>query len=344
MFAGRISVKYNYKWISFATLAAFLVRGSFWELSVTAGKSQEPAVRIEPRKTPSDSGLGSANRQIPTIRINSDLVLIPVMVTDRNDRAVTGLERSHFRLWEDKVEQTITQFSAEDVPISVVFAFDVSGSMGKKLGLARLAVDQFVNTANPEDEFALVSFNDQVRLVQPFTVNHEEIQSRMLMLAAKGRTALLDAIVLSMDQMKHAKHTRKVIVIVSDGGDNSSRYSVGEVRSRAREADVQIYSIGLEDPFWMRSQLIEQLTGAALLSDMASQTGGRLYEIEDANQLPDVTARIGAALRNQYVLGYVPSSDKRDGKYHRVQVKVQKPAGVAKLRASFRSGYTAASN
>jgi len=337
-------VKHNYKWISFATLAAFLVRGSFWEVSVTAGKSQEPAVRIEPRQAPSGPALGSANRQTPTIRINTDLVIIPVMVTDRNDRAVTGLERDHFRLWEDKVEQTITHFSAEDVPVSIVFAFDVSGSMARKLGLARLAVDQFLDKANPEDEFALVSFDDQVHLVQPFTINHEEIQSRMLLLAAKGRTALLDAIVLSMDQIKHARHSRKVILIVSDGGDNSSRYSLKDVRTRAREADVQIYSIGIQDPMWIRNQVIEQLTGAALLSDMASQTGGRLYEIEDANQLPDVTARIGIALRNQYVLGYVPSADKRDGKYHRVQVKVERPAGVAKLRATFRSGYTASSN
>lgn len=337
-------MKHNYKWISFATLAAFLVRGSFWEVSVTAGKSQEPAVRIEPRQAPSGPALGSANRQTPTIRINTDLVIIPVMVTDRNDRAVTGLERDHFRLWEDKVEQTITHFSAEDVPVSIVFAFDVSGSMARKLGLARLAVDQFLDKANPEDEFALVSFDDQVHLVQPFTINHEEIQSRMLLLAAKGRTALLDAIVLSMDQMKHARHSRKVILIVSDGGDNSSRYSLKDVRTRAREADVQIYSIGIQDPMWIRNQVIEQLTGAALLSDMASQTGGRLYEIEDANQLPDVTARIGIALRNQYVLGYVPSADKRDGKYHRVQVKVERPAGVAKLRATFRSGYTASSN
>jgi len=337
-------VKHNYKWISFATLAAFLVRGSFWELSVTAGQSQEPAVRIEPRHAPTGPALGSANRQTPTIRINTDLVIIPVMVTDRNDRAVTGLERDHFRLWEDKVEQTITHFSAEDVPVSIVFAFDVSGSMARKLGLARLAVDQFLDKANPEDEFALVSFDDQVHLVQPFTINHEEIQSRMLLLAAKGRTALLDAIVLSMDQMKHARHSRKVILIVSDGGDNSSRYSLKDVRTRAREADVQIYSIGIQDPMWIRNQVIEQLTGAALLSDMASQTGGRLYEIEDANQLPDVTARIGIALRNQYVLGYVPSADKRDGKYHRVQVKVERPAGVAKLRATFRSGYTASSN
>jgi VWFA-related protein len=266
------------------------------------------------------------------------------MVTDRNDRAVTGLERSHFRLWEDKVEQTITHFAAEDAPVSVLFAFDVSGSMGRKLALSRLAVEQFLKTANPEDEFALVSFNDHAHLLQSFTTNHEDIQNQMFLLAAKGRTALLDAIVLSMDQMKHAKHSRKVILIVSDGGDNSSRYNLGEVRTRARESDVQIYSIGIEDPLFFRSPMLEQLAGPALLNDMASQTGGRLYEITDANQLPDAASRIGMALRNQYVLGYIPPDLKRDGKYHRVQVKVQKPDGLPKLRASFRSGYIAPSN
>ena len=266
------------------------------------------------------------------------------MVTDRNDRSVTGLERAHFRLWEDKVEQTITHFAAEDAPVSVVFAFDVSGSMRPKLKLARQAVDQFLSHANPEDEFALISFSDQPQRIQTFSTDHETLQNRMLLLAAGGRTALLDAIILSLDEMKHARHTRKVILIVSDGGDNSSRYSVGEAKSRARESDVQIYSIGITDPMWMRTPSAEQFAGPALLHDMATQTGGRLYEIDDPGQLPDVAAKIGMALRHQYVLGYAPPSQQRNGKYHRVVVKVQQPAGVSKLRASFRNGYFASSN
>jgi VWFA-related protein len=266
------------------------------------------------------------------------------MVTDRNDQAVTSLEREQFRLWEDKTEQTITHFAKEDAPVSVVFAFDVSGSMGRKLRLSRLAVDQFLKNANPEDEFAVVTFSDQPHLLQPFTTDCEAIQSRMLLLESKGRTALLDAIVLGMDEMKHAKNARKVILIVSDGGDNSSRYGVREVRDRVREGDVQIHSIGIEDPFWFRGPSAEQLSGAALLSDLASQSGGRLYEITDVNELPGVAAKIGVSLRNQYILGYVPAVQKRDGKFHRVQVKVQRPQGVPPLHASFRVGYIAPSN
>ena len=339
-----MKVKYRNGCLTCAAVAILSILSSVWRSSAATGQDQEPAVRIEPRTVPAGSGTGSAARQGTTIRVNSDLVLIPVMVTDRSDRAVTGLERAHFRLWEDKVEQTITHFAAEDAPVSVIFAFDISGSMNRKLGLSRMAVDQFLGNANPQDEFGLVTFNDRPHLVQTFTSDHEEIQNRMFTLAASGRTALLDAIVLAMEQMKHAKNTRKVILIVSDGGDNCSRYGFGEVKARAREGDVQIYSIGIEDPFWFRSQSVEQLTGAALLHDMASQTGGRLYEIDDANQLPNVASRIGMALRNQYMLGYVPAGQKHDGKYHRVQVKVQRPQGVPPLRASFRAGYMAPGN
>jgi len=315
-----------------------------WYSGAIQAQSQEPRVTIEPRAPQPEPGKGSADRLRTNIRVDSDLVLIPVLVTDRNDRSVTGLGRGHFRLWEDKVEQTITHFAAEDTPVSVVLAFDISGSMGNKLRLSRAAVDQFLRTANPEDEFALVTFSDQTHLAQSFTPRAEDIQSRMLFLQSKGSTALLDAVVLSLNQMRHARHTRKAILIISDGGDNSSRYSVREVKERVREADVQIYAIGIEEPMALRYRSIEEFSGAALLSDLSRQSGGRLFEIEDINELPGVAGRIGMALRNQYVLGYVPAEPRRDGKYHKVQVKVERPVGVPPLRASFRAGYVAPGN
>jgi VWFA-related protein len=265
------------------------------------------------------------------------------MVTDRNDSSVTGLERAQFRLWEDKTEQAITHFAAEDAPVSVVFAFDVSGSMGRKLRLARVAVEEFLKNAGPNDEFALVAFNTEPQLLQGLTSNLDDIRGRMMLLEAKGRTALLDAVMLSMDEMKHARNRRKVVLIVSDGGDNSSRSTVREVKARVREGDVQVYSIGIEDPAWFRGPSVDQLQGAALLSSLASQTGGRLYEIDNASDLPDAAAKIGTALRNQYVLGYVPAAQKHDGKYHRIQVKVVQSQGHP-LRAWFRAGYIAPTN
>jgi VWFA-related protein len=304
--------------------------------------AQEPQVQITPQKAPS---IGGADRMMPSISVNSNLVLIPVMVTDRNDQMVAGLDREQFKLYDDKVEQVITHFASEDVPVSVSLVFDTSGSMGPKLTKSRAAVTEFIRTANPQDEFNLIQFNDRVHLMAPFTNEGDEILSRLTYLEAHGRTALLDAICLALDELKtKARHQRKAILIISDGGDNSSRYSAREVKRRVREADVQVYSIGIVEPLIGRIRSIEELSGPALLDSIAHDSGGRLFEVSDLNGLSDIAAKIGAALRNQYVLGYSPSADMRDGKYHRVQVKVARPSGVPKLRTTFRTGYIAPVN
>jgi Ca-activated chloride channel family protein len=303
--------------------------------------AQEARVAIEPRTPPRAAATGSADRLAPNIRVNSDLVLIPVMVTDQQDRLITGLEREHFRIWDGKTEQVISHFAADDVPVSIGVVFDSSGSMGSKLRKSRAAVSEFIRTANPEDEFSLVQFNDRAQLLQRFTDRAEDIQSRLMFIESRGRTALLDALILSLNEMRHAKHNRKAILIISDGGDNDSRFSTKEVKARLREANVQVYSIGIMEPLGARARSVEEMEGAALLDDLARQTGGRLFEVDDLNILPDIAAKIGAALRNQYVLGYVPTSEMRDGKYHRVQVKIARPKGVPPLRTSFRTGYFA---
>ena len=309
-----------------------------------AVRAQDSPVNIQPRAVPGTTSTGSADRVTPHIRVNADLVLIPVMVTDHRDRLITGLERGHFRVYEDKVEQAITHFAADDVPVSISLVFDCSGSMGAKLAKSKAAVKEFLRSANPEDEFSLIQFADNAQIVSPFTTRTEEIQNRLLYLQSKGRTALLDAIYLALDDMKNAKHARKAILIISDGGDNSSRYSSREVKRRVREADVQIYSIGIMESVMGRTRTLEEMDGPALLDDIAKQTGGRLFEVGDLNELSDVATKIGAALRNQYVLGYAPAEPKHDGKYHRIQVKITRPAGVPPLRASFRTGYLAPAN
>jgi Ca-activated chloride channel family protein len=311
-----------------------------WWTGITPARAQDARVSIEPRDIPEISSKGSANRSA-NIRVDSNLVLIPVLVTDRQDRLVTGLEKERFKLFEDKVEQEIKHFGSEDAPISVGLVFDCSGSMGAKLQKSRAAVAQFLKTANPEDEFSLVEFSDRARLTVHFTGQGNEIQSRLMFVQSKGRTALLDAIYLSLDEMRRARHPRKAILIVSDGGDNCSRYTIREVKNRVREADVQIYSIGIEEPLGARGRSPEELAGPALLDEIASLSGGRLYEVEDLNELPDIAAKIGTALRNQYMLGFSPSELKRDGKYHRIEVKLDRPKGMPPLRASFRTGYFA---
>jgi VWFA-related protein len=300
-----------------------------------------PQGPVTPRSKPAEK-IEAAPKA--NIRVDSNLVLIPVTVTDPLNRFVTGLDKENFKVFEDKKEQEITAFSSEDAPLSIGVIFDCSGSMGKKLEKSRLAVSQFFKTANPDDEFFLVQFNDSADLIQPFTRNLEEIQNRLIFTQPKGRTALLDAIYLSLNEMKKAKNPRKALLIISDGGDNSSRYTETEIRNRVKEADVQVYAIGIYEPVASRGRTPEEASGQGLLTDVAEITGGRQYPVDNVNELPDIAAKIGVELRNQYVLGYSPQNQDHDGKYRKVQVKLIQPRGLPQLRSSHKMGYYAPSH
>lgn len=241
------------------------------------------------------------------------------------------------------MEQAILHFSSEDAPLSIGLVFDTSGSMGPKLQKSRQAAAQFFKTANPEDEFFLIEFNDRPKLVMPFTTDTDEIQNRLTFAQARGRTALLDAIYLAMNQMKKARNPRKAILIISDGGDNNSRYTEREVKNTIQKSDVQIYGIGIFEPMGSRGRTPEELMGPGLLSEVAEWTGGRTYAVENLNELPDIAAKIGIELRNQYLLYYSSKNHARDGKYRHVNVKLVQPRGLPPLRAFFRLGYYAPS-
>jgi len=319
-----------------------VVLAAFLGLSLSA-QAQEPGgspatIAPRPKAAGKEQVLPKAN-----IRVDTTLVLIPVTVTDPMNRFVTGLEKENFKLFEDKKEQEISHFSSEDAPLSAGVIFDCSGSMGHKLEKSRLAVSEFFKTANPEDEFFLIQFNDTANLVQPFTQNLEEIQNRLTFTFSRGRTALLDAVFLGLHTMKQAKNPRKALLIISDGGDNNSRYTEAEIKNLVKEADVQIYAIGIYEEGPARSRTPEESAGPALLATIAEQTGGRQYEVDNLNELPDVAAKIGVELRNQYVLGYSPQNLDRDGKYRHVVVKVIPPRGLPLLRPFWRLGYYAPS-
>ncbi len=289
---------------------------------------------------PADSGRANTSRSVD-LRVNRTLVLINVTVTDPLNRFVTGLEKEHFRLFEDKVEQHISDFSAEDAPISIGLVFDTSGSMGPKMQKSRQAAAEFFKTANPADEFFLVQFNDRPELSVPFTTDTNKIQSTLTFTQSKGRTALLDSVYLAMHEMKRARNPRKAVLIISDGGDNSSRYTETEIKSAVREADVQIFAIGIFEGMGSRGRTPEEAAGPGLLNELADQTGGREYAVENVAELPDIAAKIGVELRNEYILGYTPKNKERDGKYRRVQVKLNQPRGLPPLKAYFRLGYYA---
>ena len=300
--------------------------------------AQQPAETI--KSAPSPKADTVVERRA-NIRVDTTLVLIPVSVLDSLGRYMISLEKENFRIFEDKVEQEITQFSDEDAPLSMGIVFDTSGSMGWKLAKSREAVAQVMRTANPEDEFFVVQFNDRPELTMPFTADTAEIQNKLIFTQSKGRTALLDGVYLAMNQMKKARNPRKAILIISDGGDNSSRYTETEVKKNVREADVQIFALGIFEPLAGRGRTSEELGGPALLGELANETGGRHFEVGNLAELPDVAEKIALALRKQYVLGYTPKNGERDGKYRRVQVRLAKTSGLGPLRTIFRTGYYA---
>ncbi len=324
----------------FAVLSALLAVFALSLPSADKGASTaaNPKVNIEPRAKPTapEPPLPRAN-----IRVDTNVVQIPVTVTDPLNRFVTGLEKENFRLYEDKAEQKVSYFASEDAPISVGLVFDTSGSMGSKLDKSRQAVAQFFKTTNPEDEFFLVEFNDRPTLVSGFTTSLEEIQNHLTFTQSKGRTALLDGVYLALHQMKKGHNARKALLIISDGGDNSSRYTESEIKNLVREADVQIYAIGIFEPMSARGRTAEELSGPGLLTEISEQTGGRHFPVENLNELPDIAAKIGIELRNQYLLGYTPTNTGRDGKYRKVKVTLVQPRGLPPLHAFWRLGYYA---
>ncbi|OLB38579.1 MAG: hypothetical protein AUH11_06230 [Acidobacteria bacterium 13_2_20CM_57_17] len=279
-----------------------------------------------------------------TIHFDVDLALVNVPVTDPYNRLVTGLETDNFRVFEDNIEQEVVTFSAEDVPISIGVIFDFSGSMSNKVGKAREAALQFFKTANPQDEFFLVSFNERAELTSSFTNSVEDLQSRMMLTAPKGRTALLDAIYLGLSQMRGAHNAKRALLILSDGGDNHSRYNESDIKRLVKEADTQLYAIGIFDPLGFRNRTPEELGGPSLLSEVTEMTGGRVFAVEKLDELPDIASKIGMELRNQYVLGYRPSNKAHDARWRKLKIKLRAPKGLPPLSVFSKTGYYAPSH
>ncbi len=278
------------------------------------------------------------NTRTKPIKTNVDLVLVNVTVTDPMNRLVTGLEKENFNVFDGEQLQPIRHFSSEDAPISLGVIFDISGSMGDKIEKSREAVVEFFKTANPQDEFFMVTFADRPDLIADFTKSIEEIQGKLVYTVPKGRTALLDAIYMGMAKMKDAQHQKKALLIISDGGDNRSRYTESEIKSMVKEADVQIYAIGIFD---RDPRTPEERSGPQLLGEVTDVTGGRTFTIDNVNELADVATKIGVELRNQYVLGYRPTNPQRNGKWRKIKVKLLPPKGLPQLHVYAKTGYYA---
>jgi Ca-activated chloride channel family protein len=305
------------------------------DVHVTSREVAKPADPPKPDLVASTAGLTA---HVRPLKVDVDLVLVPVTITDPMNRLVTGLDKENFQLYEGNATQEIRTFSSEDAPVSLGVIFDSSGSMASKMDRAKDAVIEFFKTANPQDEFFMITFSDEPEAVSDFTSSVDEIQNKLVFAVPRRRTALLDAIYMGVSKMRQAKYAKKALLIISDGGDNHSRYTEGEIKSLVKEADVMIYAIGIYDRY---ASAMEERLGPQLLSDITELTGGRAFTIDNPNDLGDVATKIGVELRNQYVLGYRPSKVVRDGKWRKIKVKLLPPKGLPPLRVYARTGYYA---
>jgi Ca-activated chloride channel family protein len=310
---------------------AWVARGEEKAAPVPTPDSQ-PEARVMVRTPPI---------HVAPLQVDVNLVVVNVTVTDPYDRIVTGLDQDNFQVYDEKVEQKIVAFSTEDAPISVGLIFDCSGSMGDKIQKSKEAALQFFKTSNPQDEFMLISFADRPDLITGFTAKFENLQDRLLFVKSGGRTALLDAIYLGLNEMKKATTNRRALLVISDGGDNHSRYTENDIKRAVKESDVQIYAVGIFEPPASRTRTPEEGNGPGLLAELAEVSGGRMFSVEDSNELPDIAEKISIELRNQYVLGYKPSNLIRDGRWRRIKVKLSPPKGLPPLQVYARTGYYA---
>ena len=280
-------------------------------------------------------------QDLPKFKADSTLVLIPVSVTEHSNRFVLGLRKQDFQILEDGVEQKIVNLSGEDAPLSIGLLYDRSGSMGEKQQTSRQAASQFLKTMNTADEAFLVDFADEAEVAQGFTSRPEDLDSKLALLQPGGLTALLDAVHLGFREMKNGRNPRKALLIISDGGDNHSRYSAKEIQGLVREADVQIYAMGVFEALGPLGMSLEEQRGPRLLSNISEQTGGRAFAASRLDQLPEVAARIAVELRNQYMLAFSPLNQAKDGTYRKLEVKLAQPDGMTGLAARWRLGYYA---
>lgn len=273
----------------------------------------------------------------PTFRTRVQMVLVPVTVTDQNGKTIEGLRAEAFNVFDDKRSQKIVSFSSEDAPCSVGLVLDISGSMRPQLSESKNIAQAFFGTANPDDEFLLLTVSSQPAVTAGFTTGTSALEESIAFAQPGGLTALIDTVYLGLSRMREAQRARRALLIISDGKDNHSRYSESELMRVALEADVQIYTIildtGPEDlstgsvPYrpslsaksWDRAA---EHQGSEILENLSDQTGGLHFRVRNNADAKEAVTKIGQALRDEYVIGYQPADSHKSGEWHKIRIKL----------------------
>jgi Ca-activated chloride channel family protein len=271
--------------------------------------------------------------------VHSDLITLTVTVTDTYGRFVTGLGKNAFTIFDDKTQQEISFFSDEDAPVSLGVVFDVSGSMsGDKIMRAREALAKFVDTSHARDEYFLIGFNSRAQLLLDHTRDSDALMQKLTFVNTRGQTALYDATYLGVERVTRGAHKKRAILLISDGQDNSSRYTFSELKRLLKESDVIIYAIGIVGA---GDDSTLGYGGRAILEELAGVSGGKAFFPSTGAEMNDTFERIALELRTQYSIGYRPSAFANDGKWHKLKIKVQPPRGFPRLFVRGREGYFA---
>jgi Ca-activated chloride channel homolog len=323
-----------------AALAAVFASG------IAAWSQGDENIHIVPRaQAPTEAANPELSLHTRPLRSDVDLVLIPVTVADPLNHPILNLRQSDFKLYDGTAQQQVRYFSHEDAPISIALVLDCSASMKNKIEYEYQALQEFLGNANSQDEYFAVTVSDKPKLIATSSDTLGTLQDRLSAAQAKGRTALFDAIYLAISQLRTARYHRRALLIISDGGDNTSRYTKNEIKNVIAEADVLTYAIGIfdEEPIPLLKTLEEKM-GRDWLSELTDASGGRTIAADDRHAIPQIAAVISRELRNQYVLGYLPANTVRDGKWHRITVKVAPPAENTRLLVHYRERYRAPSD
>ena len=280
--------------------------------------------------------LAGSQTSTPLFKKSVDLVVVPVSVLDHWDRPVTDLTSKHFVVFEDKVSQTVKYFSHQDTPVALAVVLDASGSMAGRFNDARVAAAQLIATSNPDDEFSVVIVGDSPRIVVDRGDSLDQFQQTLALVQPDGQTALWDSMMSALGQLRSAPLERKVMVVITDGGDNHSRATKRELKSVLKEAGVQLYTVALYNPYSKRT---EERIAPLELDDLTSVTGGRIVAARNGVETQAVVAQISRELRDQYVLGYYPMHPSHDGRWHKIQVSLSDTGGPRRVRVFAKKGY-----